>query len=306
MPQRRTPILVTGAHRSGTTWIGRTIAQHRSVRYVQEPFNVNHPNPKLETWFTHYPSSDAKAEIRDAFDNLLQSGPLRSAAIECASVPLDARTPARFLRHAITDLVLRPRALVKDPIALLSAGWLHEAYGFKVIVMIRNPLGFVGSIKKAGWDFDFRHLLRQEKLMSEYLQPYSEDMIRMCDPKSKGSGDIVNRASLLWNVLHHVIAAYQSKYPYWLYLRHEEVALDPERHFRRIFRHLGLSLDRRILRYIRDFTADENPGEVRSTAYQPRRTRTIPNAWKDRLSEDEISRVKRATGDLYGKLYTAP
>ena len=46
--------------------------------------------------------------------------------------------PGATLRAAAA----RPRLLFKDPIALLSAGWLHERFGAEVICMIRNPLAF--------------------------------------------------------------------------------------------------------------------------------------------------------------------
>ena len=32
------PILVTGSHRSGTTWVGKMIAASPLVGYIQEPF----------------------------------------------------------------------------------------------------------------------------------------------------------------------------------------------------------------------------------------------------------------------------
>ena len=33
------PILVTGAHRSGTTWIGKMLALAPGVGYIHEPFS---------------------------------------------------------------------------------------------------------------------------------------------------------------------------------------------------------------------------------------------------------------------------
>ena len=38
------PILITGSHRSGSTWVGKTIAFSHDVGYIQEPFN---PQVKL-------------------------------------------------------------------------------------------------------------------------------------------------------------------------------------------------------------------------------------------------------------------
>ncbi|MFL5942100.1 MAG: hypothetical protein ACJ75L_02390 [Gaiellaceae bacterium] len=37
------PILVTGAHRSGTTWVGRMLAFAPGVTYIHEPFNPRTP-----------------------------------------------------------------------------------------------------------------------------------------------------------------------------------------------------------------------------------------------------------------------
>ena len=36
------PILVTGAHRSGTTWVGKMLSTEDGVAYISEPLNVLH------------------------------------------------------------------------------------------------------------------------------------------------------------------------------------------------------------------------------------------------------------------------
>lgn len=113
--------------------------------------------------------------------------------------------------------------LLKDPLALLSAGWLHERYGMRVVCMIRNPLAFVGSLKKAGWTFDFHNLSRQEELMRDVLYPFGEEIRRACEEP----GDLVEGGALTWNVLHHVILAYQERYPSWAFVRYEDLAADP-------------------------------------------------------------------------------
>jgi len=37
------PILVTGSHRSGTTWAGKMISACPNVGYIHEPFNIDMP-----------------------------------------------------------------------------------------------------------------------------------------------------------------------------------------------------------------------------------------------------------------------
>jgi hypothetical protein len=55
------PILVTGSHRSGTTWVGRMISLDIDVGYIHEPFNISLPpgynKLELNYWFTYINSN---------------------------------------------------------------------------------------------------------------------------------------------------------------------------------------------------------------------------------------------------------
>ncbi len=44
---RAAPVLLTGAHRSGTTWVGTTLAADEQILYLPEPFNLDHLYPGL-------------------------------------------------------------------------------------------------------------------------------------------------------------------------------------------------------------------------------------------------------------------
>ena len=48
------PILVTGAHRSGTTWVGRMLALAPGVGYVHEPFSPKTPKGLSPAGFERY------------------------------------------------------------------------------------------------------------------------------------------------------------------------------------------------------------------------------------------------------------
>jgi LPS sulfotransferase NodH len=49
------PILVTGTHRSGTTWVGKMLAADSSTAYISEPLNVLHRpgvyRAKVKHWY---------------------------------------------------------------------------------------------------------------------------------------------------------------------------------------------------------------------------------------------------------------
>ena len=294
-------ILVTGSHRSGTTWVGRTLAQHPRIKYIHEPFNITHPNQqmglRLQTGFDYAPASPQKDDIQTAFDRLLWSTPFERAFQACKKIGLDAKTPLRFCKHVFGGYY--HRFLIKDPLALLSAGWLYERYDLTVICMIRNPYAFVGSLKKAGWDFDFQHLKKQKELMQAQLAPYRDAVNAMCE----GVGDFLDRACLLWNILHFVILDYSEKYPSWMFVKHEDIAAAPPSEFEKLFSHAGLRMSRSITAYIDEFTSSSNPAEAKSSKYAPRNSREALETWRKRLSDEETDRVKTATKDVADRLY---
>lgn len=295
-------ILVTGSHRSGTTWIGKTIAQHSKIKYIEEPFNVAHPNQeirlKLNTWFTHYPSSEQQDDIKRTFDKLFIARSLRQQIMHiCKSSHLGIRT--LFSLSMLQNIgSLERQLLVKDPIALLSAGWLYETYDLNVICMIRSPLGFVGSLKKAGWDFDFNDLRKQKDLMDTLLKSYSTNIDEICKKKS----DFIDRACLLWNILHFCILEYRKNYSQWLFVNYDKIAVNPEEGFKEIFNFLDLKVGNHIQDYIRDFTSNANPAETISNNYQPRNSKEIVENWRSRLSPEEIIKVETATKHIASQL----
>jgi hypothetical protein len=297
----RKHILVTGPHRSGTTWIGRTISQNSNVELVYEPFNLDFSRYnfeyKFDYWFEHVPSSKKIREIERAFDQYIPNRFWEYPLKICRESGYNIKTPLTFLKYLILSYT-RPRYLLKDPIALLSAGWLYERYNLQVICITRKPLSFAGSLKVLNWDFDFSNFLGQEKLMETQLAHYKEEMTKV-----HREGDFTDRIALLWNVLNDVILQYRQSYPEWLFIKHEEVAIKPFEKFQEIFRYLNVPYDDEVRRYIRKYTSKDNPAEAGSNRYQPRDAKKTLNAWKERLTPEEAERISKATDDIHYRLY---
>ena len=296
-------ILITGSHRSGTTWVGRTIAQLPNIEYIHEPFNVDYPNQrvglKLNTWFSDYESSEQKDSIRKAFDKLLTVSSLFYVINLCKPADRNLKGLRIFLNCLIQKARLRPRILIKDPIALLSAGWLETTYNLQVICLIRKPLAFVGSLKKAGWDFEFENFRKQNALMKNSFLPFAEPIHNFCNYH----GDFIDRASLLWNVLHYRIAEYRKKYPSWLFVRYEDIALNPGQEFEKIFNYLNLTMNTAVRNYIKLQTSEKNTAETQTTDYGPRNARKSLETWKKRLEPEECERIKIITKDIAALFY---
>ena len=56
MIKRKKPILVTGSHRSGSTWVGKILNLSNETYYINEPFNIethNSPSNPFKYWFEY-------------------------------------------------------------------------------------------------------------------------------------------------------------------------------------------------------------------------------------------------------------
>ena len=295
-------ILVTGPHRSGTTWIGNTLAQHGGMRILLEPFNRNYPpygfGLVMKEAYTDFESSSQKEELKAAFDAHLAGGAARYALGVCHATQAGWKTPLRFLWHALESL-RRPRVLVKDPLALFSAAWLADRYDLDVICTMRQPFSFVASLKVAEWGFSFKNLLRQKALLERLPPQHVQHMEKLADNREER----IEKWSLLWNVLHHQIATYRRSRNDWLFVRYEDVALNPMEGFASMLRHIGLDMNTPVKTYIESYTSSRNPAETNSTAYQPRDAKKTVDSWKTRLTSDEISAIADFTAELREELY---
>lgn len=298
-------VLVTGSHRSGTTWVGKSIALHPRVAYVHEPFHGGNPNKLVglrpDHWFEYAPGSSREEEIGRRFDDLFSVSPLRRAAQEARLSNLGIGTPVRFLEYLIQGS-RRDRLLLKDPLALLSAGWLYERYGLQVVCMIRHPLSFVGSLKKAGWTFGFENLYDQKELMRNVLFPFEEEIWRACSRP----WDLAEGGGLLWNILHFVILGYREQYPSWAFVRYEDLAREPVAGFRDLYEVLNLHMSEEIEAEIKTYTSHDNPADPAMTEYRPRDARKGLENWKQRLSPEEAQKVREKTRDLAASFYGDP
>lgn len=298
-------ILVTGSHRSGTTWVGKTIALHPSIEYIQEPFNVTYPNEefgyKIDTWYFYVPYSHQEPDVELAFNRLFHSisNPFIQALGKNRTKKFTFNTSLAFYKNLFFSTLFPKRTLIKDPIALLSAGWLYEKFQLKVICMIRNPLAFAGSLKKWNWAFDFSHLKRQEHLIQSHLGDFKRQITNFANQEKS----IIDQACLIWNILHYVIIEYRNKYPNWLFIRHEDLATDPISGFRMIFEFLELNVTKSVHQNLKEYTSNSNPSEANNPGFQPRNSIGSLNTWKERLTLSEIEKIVSETREIAKNFY---
>ena len=297
------PILVTGAHRSGTSWVGKMLVAGGQAALINEPFNRSHPTGVMRA-----PVSSVYTYVCD--DNEAEYlAPMRETLAyqyhywaQLTSHP--ARDLPRAARDAITFLrgrLGRRRALVKDPFALFSVPWFVERLHCQVVVIVRHPLAFASSLKRLDWGFEFGDLLAQSLLMDRLLAPFRDEIERM----HRQPGDMISQASLLWRIMYGTVARYRETQPHVTVVRHEDLSLHPVQGFRELYAALGLTFSTRAERAVVRSSRENNPTE--SAARDPHAVRLNSRAnlqnWKHRLSGDEIHRVLDATRDIASLFY---
>lgn len=279
------------------------IAGGAGVRYVHEPFNPKAHRPgvcraRFEREFTYLCARNARPYRAD----LARCLSFRYGLVEAARTTRSAKGALRTLREAVRFRLSRwrgDRALLKDPHAVFSAEWLADEFDMDVVLLVRHPAAFAGSIKHAGWAFRFEQLLEQPLLMQDHLERFREAIAS----QASRPGDLVDQAILLWNLINSAVLGFRGRRPGWLHLRHEDLSRDPVRGFRSVFEALRLpfppSVERRIEAY-----SGSPPSHVRRGRPEIRRdSRANLRTWRERLTTEEIDRVRRGTEEIARSFY---
>lgn len=298
------PILITGPHRSGTTWIGQILGGDSDVGTIHEPFSPTcrpgiFPFP-IPFWYYRVPTP-APPRLVDAYVHLLDFRYACGAELRALRSVHDA---GHMVRDALRFFVFRMqkrRPVIKDPLALLSAEWVAQTFACAVLVTTRHPLAFVSSVHRLGWRFDFNDLQQQKEAM-ELIGDGEEDVAR---GRRASVDDPIAEAAYLWKVLHRVIARYRTEHPDWIFARYEDLARDPLSQFETIFAKLHLRFDERVRRRIQFLSGEGNPTEREN---DPRVTRvdSLAHAQRSmrRLTPKESDLVRRIVEPVSASFYS--
>lgn len=287
------PLLVTGSHRSGSTWIGQLLAAESDFVYVHEPFN-----PRVETsWLAHsldipflYVSAETEwrfQQLKHDFESVMSLRyPLVANLRRVAGhFPNGARAIARSHRSSVLGRIRRQRPLIKDPLALLASPWLAQTFGLDILVTVRHPAAFALSLAEKSWSFDFGHFLRQRELMEGPFSGWSEEIEAAANALSF---DILDQAGLLWKVLYHYVYHQLRPLENCQIVRHEDVMRDPES-----FQRAVLSGD--------DVDTQQAASVASSRGEEAKR---FTGRWRKELSTRDIQRLRAAVGDEASWLYS--
>lgn len=303
-PQAPRPILVTGMHRSGTTWLGQMLCASGALINVQEPLKPTNRRTifrsRVDRWYT-YISAENQNEYLPFYRDAIAFRPHPLHDIRRIRSPRDSfRMTSRWLGYAL-GRAQRRRLLLKDPFAVFSVEWFARRLACDVVVIVRHPAAVVSSLKRLDYRFGFRDLLEQPLLMNERLERFRPEL----EEAVSAPNDVVGQGSLLWRMIYELAYEYRSRNPRVHVVRHEDLSMDPLAEYAVLYAWLGLPLTASAKRRIAQFTSDQNPSEVSRAkpAAAPLDSRRNVSNWIRRLRPDEVARIRETTAGVWECYY---
>ena len=244
----RRPILVTGAHRSGTTWVGRVLAARRPparlhLGAVQPPPPAGHVPDPLPALLPLPVRRERRRPRRSRSPTCSPSATGPAAELAACAAP---GTPAGWRATGVASraaAAAAPTPLVKDPIALFSSEWLAETFDMRVARHDPPPGRVRGQHPPPRLAPPLRRLPRPAAPDARPARPVRGARSAAASerrPDDPGRGD-----PALEHPLRHRRRRCRSASPTWIFARHEDVAREPGRALPRALRAARPGVERR-------------------------------------------------------------
>lgn len=317
MSQPSPPVVVTGIARAGTSWVGKMLEANGEFVYINEPLNPRHPPGRspgiLRAPVPHeyvYITDENEAVYLAAFRDTFAFRYHAVDEIRQNHTPFDVLKMAKYLTSFTLGRVRGKRPMLNDPYATLAAGWLVRRFAAPVVVVVRQPAAIVASYRRMGYRVALADLADQPLFVRDWLEPFRADV----EAALRAPDDLVGQVSVLWRVLHHVVAETQRRTGALHVVRHEDLSLDPVGRYSALYAALGLDFTEQVRRAVVEGASGTSKarshswrlsrtGTLSRTAFRPMASRANLDAWRSALTPDEVARVRSLTEDVAGAYY---
>jgi hypothetical protein len=298
-------IYVTGAPRSGTSFVGRILSWPLSVDLIFEPTDPLVGIPGIERRYLYLRSQyNDQQKYEELLDRIFR---YEFAYRSPAPRPGDGW----FTR--MRKRVIGPRgtihlwlaklnpfhscAVIKDPDGCLLTEYFYVRYGVRPVVCVRHPTAFVASYLHLRMPWDLPHLGSQPTLIEDHFG--GDTSVFDVDPEDRVAG-----AAVLWLALNRVLLEQCSRHPDWIVVVHEELCRAPVSIFRSLFERLELPWSRRVERAIRQRTGVHNKAEARHWQDHYRNSADLFELRRGMLTRQDREKVFDITRDVALQIYT--
>ena len=253
-------IFVTGAPRSGTTFVGKVLSMGLHTDYLHEPFlsatnlPIDYERYKyMEPEDPEYDQYKKTVRMIINYDLNLSSGinPNDAWYVNLIKRIVGGRGPM-YLKLAKLN-PFHKACVIKDPTACFLTSFLYRRFKFHPVIVARHPVSLVASLKRLGWHPTLSHFREQRLLYTKFFS--SED-----DFLSTEYGKLELDGAAHWRAVYKVLLKQHCEYPErWILVRHEDICSHPISTFRRLYRLLDLPWNKYIEWRIKRLTSGTSP-----------------------------------------------
>lgn len=278
----RTPVLVTGMPRSGTTWVARQLAWARGTALAgREPMNPR-------------PSQHALGGTLTRWTKLEEPTARQRRLLRAAYQGWDPRVYSRYGYRQWAAAWPSVRVVVKDPFALLSLPTVVEITGALPVVVFRHPGAILASFRRMNWSPDPEEVTHLEAL-SEELEDSS------AAPASQSVTTDVQLVARMWAVLYRLALADIPRLPQVLVISHAELAAGSQSSLRVLHQLCGLPLHRETSAAGTSVT--EHKADSARLHNFDRDPQQVADAWRDQVHKDEVDALEAMVAPVWESLH---
>jgi hypothetical protein len=307
----KTAILVTGAPRSGTTFLGKMLALNIDVQEIEEPFNTETGIVGVDQPFVYLRSGERLSKEQKLYDVLINDLLDGKAWYKPSSLRPETKNPIRQVARNLLvskqnlDYVLqskipyKKRIVIKDPNACFLSEYLVRRFPIESVVIMRHPASTVASYKRLGWRYDLEHLKNQQKLMNDLIEPYLGGV----KPDKLSP---VEQWSYLWLCIYSVLEEFVSRNSSMVLITHEELSINPLPTIETLYARFDLDFTNKVKDEVIKHTDPTNPVGARNNVVHDLYRNSAQNIyrWHEILDKNEVSAIRRITEPLAGRYYS--
>lgn len=306
-------ILLVGVPRSGTTWTAEILSTAKDTCYIHEPDNTKHSfvADKIYKKLHRMPYVDENySDIKfynywdKVFNKRLLPDNLTSAlfllflselskkivgksfafqpafAINKKNYPTNAQRYKQFIKSWKGWYYKSKHStrILKVNLSGLMLPYFVKNFNPKIVIVLRHPANIISSYLKLDMADADRNILQQEQLVRDYLIPYMDEINKLNKPLEKMGLQVA---------VHYYIWEKQSEKFDWTMIKHEDLCVEPEKKFQKLFEKLRLTWNQDS---IDEINKHNNEGDGYNTY---RKSSSLVNKWKKSLSLEQVEQIKK-------------
>ncbi|MDP6674397.1 MAG: glycosyltransferase [Gammaproteobacteria bacterium] len=272
------PLLIVSLPRSGSSWVGETLAQAGTAAYLREPVT--------QTYLSIHP----KYSVFEIDPGAVPREYRRLSELAFGGIPRFGRKVVSFRSQWRLGQRSHKRIVIKEVNPLAVAYW-QSSFDSDVIFLVRHPAAVAASLQAMRWSRNTFGYWFPESSQAELMSTIRH---------TRGSSWAELGASQA--IIHEKVRELMDLTGHIKLIRYEDICTDPLFCFRELFAFAGFEWDSSIESFVQRQTTSH--GNESQGDYSTRRnSASMPDAWKSQLADDEIEEVRLGYLGAGGRLY---